>query len=110
MVSGPWAAVAAVLTASCLLGCQAQQDPSTDQHAGAWTMYADVDGDSSVQAFQSGPGFINVRFSDGSVYLYTDASAGPDDVSAMQQLAAAGDGLGSYIYRFARFDYAERIR
>lgn len=73
-----------------------------------WSTYADVDGDSGVSMYQSGPGYLWVQFDDGSQYLYTEASAGATDVARMQQLATAGDGLNAYINAYARYDYAAK--
>lgn len=85
-----------------LAGCSSDPDPvpqsvESESHEPQWRTYADVDGDSDVAAYRVGPGFIEVRFDDGSAYLYTDASAGEVNIVRMQQLAARGDGLGSFI-------------
>jgi hypothetical protein len=72
--------------------------------------YRDIDGDSGVAAYETGPDFIRVQFSTGAVYLYTHASAGVVAVAEMGRLAAAGDGLNSYINRHARRAYAARER
>jgi hypothetical protein len=72
--------------------------------------YLDIDHDSGVAAFDDGPGFIRVQFSDRSVYLYTDASAGSSNIAAMRRLAAAGDGLNAYINTHAKRLYARKER
>ena len=85
-----------------LSGCSSQVEPvqpsvSSESQESQWRAYADTDGDSSVRTYRVGPGFIEVGFKDGATYLYTDASAGAANIVRMKQLAAAGDGLGSYI-------------
>lgn len=85
-----------------LAGCSSDPEPVpqpvvSESQESQWRTYADVDGDSDVAAYRVGPGFIEVRFDDGSEYLYTDTSAGAANIVRMQQLAAQGDGLGSFI-------------
>lgn len=97
-----------------LSGCSGAHEPglptavaSAPQDA-SWHIYADPDGDSSVVEYRMGPGFIEVRFSDGSQYLYTDVSAGATNIARMQQLAAQGDGLGSFIQTNVYDRYASK--
>jgi hypothetical protein len=59
--------------------------------------YRDIDGDSGVTGYENGPDYIRVKFSDGSVYLYTHASAGSDNIEDMKRLAVAGEGLNAFI-------------
>lgn len=73
---------------------------------GDWRVYEDPDSDSSITHYRIRPGQIEVRFSDGSSYLYTFESAGADTVKEMQALALAGDGLNSYIQTYVRDHYA----
>lgn len=72
--------------------------------------YRDVDGDSGVVQYEIGPNFIRVRFSDGSIYLYTYASAGSENVERMKQLARAGDGLNAFINTYVLKKYARKER
>lgn len=72
--------------------------------------YLDIDHDSGIAAYDDGPGFIRVQFSDGSVYLYTDASAGSSNIAAMRRLAASGDGLNAYIITYVKRLYARKER
>jgi hypothetical protein len=59
--------------------------------------YRDVDGDSGVTAYEVGADFIRVEFRHNSVYLYTYESAGAANIEEMKKLAAAGDGLATFI-------------
>jgi len=47
--------------------------------------YKNLGGDSGVAAYENGPDFIRVQFSDGSVYLYTYASADAQNIEHMKQ-------------------------
>ncbi len=51
---------------------------------------------------------IRVRFRDGSVYTYTEASAGRQAIDDMERLAEAGAGLNAYINRHARHAWASK--
>lgn len=72
--------------------------------------YKNLGRDSGVVAFESGIDFIRVQFRDGSVYLYTDTSAGSDNIEHMKQLARRGKGLHSFINRKVRKAYAREER
>lgn len=72
--------------------------------------YRDIDGDSNVAAYEIGTDFIRVQFSEGSVYLYTNASAGSQSIEHMKNLARSGDGLNAYINRVVRKRYARQER
>jgi hypothetical protein len=73
-------------------------------------IYADVDRDSGVAAYESGIDFIRIQFSTGAVYLYTYDSAGQHNIEQMKRLAATGDGLNAFINRWVRKAYACRER
>jgi hypothetical protein len=70
--------------------------------------YANFSGRSNVVGYETGAGSIAVHFKDGSTYLYTDASAGADNIARMHTLAEAGQGLHSYINRYVRKGYASK--
>ena len=72
--------------------------------------YRNIGGDSGVAAYELGSEHIDIRFSDGSMYRYTNASAGASNIVTMKQLAASGDGLNSFINRRVRKSYAARLR
>lgn len=72
--------------------------------------YRNLSGRSGVRAYQLGLDAISVEFADGSVYLYTRASAGSAAIAHMQALAEAGRGLATYINRHVGERYAERLR
>lgn len=70
--------------------------------------YANTGGDSGVEAYEIGETYIDVKFSDGSCYRYSYASAGREHVEAMKQLAKRGEGLNSYIMRKCRQGYESK--
>ena len=72
--------------------------------------YKDVDRDSGIIAYDDGPGYILVGFRDGSIYEYTDASAGASNVATMKRLAAAGDGLNAFVNKHVRKAYSRKVQ
>lgn len=68
--------------------------------------YANLGGNSDVRAYEIFDDGIRVRFGDGSVYVYTDASAGAYNIECMKACAERGYGLNGYINRNCRFGYA----
>jgi len=72
--------------------------------------YKNLSGNSNVFGYEIGPGKITVQFGDGSVYLYTNQSAGAASINEMHRLARVGQGLNSYIGRVVKKGYAEIIR
>jgi len=72
--------------------------------------YLDLSGDSGVAGYEIGGDSITVLFKDGSVYLYTSASAGHANIETMKGLATSGDGLNAYINRNVKKNYAAKIR
>jgi hypothetical protein len=59
--------------------------------------YRNIAGNSGVRAYEIGPDFITIEFSDGAMYRYTYASAGEQIVERMKGLAQAGQGLNTFI-------------
>lgn len=72
--------------------------------------YRNLGGNSGVAAFETGSDYIRVQFSDGSIYLYTCASAGANNIEQMKRLAVAGDGLNAFINKNIRKLYAKKER
>nr|WP_215728721.1 hypothetical protein [Acinetobacter nosocomialis] len=65
--------------------------------------YLDLDGDSGVFAYEIGDTYIRVQFDRTfKIYTYSYRSAGVARVEDMKQLARNGDGLNSYIMRYAK--------
>ena len=72
--------------------------------------YKNLGGNSGVALYEIGQGTITVQFKDGSAYLYTSQSGGMDNLAEMQRLAVTGQGLNSFISRFVRKGYAQKLR
>lgn len=68
-------------------------------------IYKNLGGNSGVRAFSIGENYIDVQFSSGTVYRYSYKSAGIEKVEQMKILAMQGNGLNSYIMRYAKMDY-----
>lgn len=73
------------------------------------TPYKDINSDSGVMAYEIGEGSITVAFSKGGVYLYNAERPGLSQVVEMQRLAKNGDGLNTYINKFVRKNYADKL-
>lgn len=71
--------------------------------------YRNLDGHSGVTAYESGDGFIRIRFVNGETYEYTDEVTGRAHVANMQKLAQAGLGLATYVSRFVHDAYARKL-
>ncbi len=69
--------------------------------------YANLSGDSGVEAYQITAVSILVRFRDRpEPYEYRSTGrAGPEKVARMKALAEAGRGLATYISRYAHDDF-----
>lgn len=70
--------------------------------------YGNINGKSGILAYEAGPDFIRVQFRDNSVYLYTYASADPHSIEQMKSLAAAGEGLNTFINTNVKKAYARK--
>lgn len=73
------------------------------------TRYASLSGDSPIGNFNAGDDFIEVRFDDW-VYRYDYSRPGLMHVERMKKLAAAGEGLATYISTQVRDRYASKTR
>jgi len=68
--------------------------------------YTDINGDSGVLSYEIGHDYIIVKFKTRTVYTYTYDSAGKENVKTMKMLAKSGNGLNSFINKYARKLYA----
>ena len=71
--------------------------------------YGNRHGNSGIAAYEEGPDFIRIRFTSGSVYLYTYESAHAEDIEEMKELAREGEGLTRFI-NAVQPGYAKRER
>jgi hypothetical protein len=72
--------------------------------------YKNLSGDSEVAGYEVGIDSLTVHFHNGSVYLYSYEKPGRSDVEHMKKLAAAGQGLNSYINRVVQTNYATKLK
>ncbi len=68
-------------------------------------LYKNLGGNSNIHAFSIGTDFVDVQFNGGKIYRYSYYSAGKEKVEQMKRLAMQGQGLNSYIMRYAKYDY-----
>ena len=72
--------------------------------------YKNKSGKAGIISFEIGKSQINIQFADGSIYRYTDASCGAENIAQMKQLAGTGEGLTTFINQHVRKDFAEKLR
>jgi hypothetical protein len=70
--------------------------------------YRDIQGDSGVVAYETGPDYIRMTFKHGGTYVYDYASSGKFEVELMKGLADSGDGVATFISKFVKARYARR--
>ena len=71
--------------------------------------YKNLSGNSGGLAYEIGEDFIKVKFRDGGVYLYNYHRTGRDKVERMKELAEEGRGLSTFISRYVKERYAEKL-
>ena len=74
------------------------------------TRYKNLSGDSKVARYYIAKDALTVRFADCSVYIYTNQTADPANISKMKTLALAGKGLGTFIEANMKERFARKIR
>lgn len=72
--------------------------------------YKNLTGRSGVTNYYLGRNKVTVRFKDGSLYTYTNESAGPENIEQMKYLAKQGSGLNGYIVRHVYKNYSKKKR
>ncbi|OON60576.1 hypothetical protein B0920_16495 [Massilia sp. KIM] len=71
--------------------------------------YRNRSGESGVVAYDIGKDSITIQFSGGDRYLYTERSAGADNIARMRALAEDGRGLSTFISQHIRQRYARKL-
>ena len=71
--------------------------------------YKNLSRESGVVAYEIGRGSIIVKFINGEKYLYTDKSAGAQNIALMQKLAKDGAGLSTFISQHVHDRYARKL-
>ena len=72
--------------------------------------YKNLDGKSAVTSYVIEKDAMTIRFTDHRVFIYTNQSAGPANISKMKTLAIAGKGLGTFITANLKERFARKIR
>ena len=72
--------------------------------------YKNLSGDSTVAKFEIKKDAMTVRFTDHSVYRYTNQTADPANISKMKTLALAGKGLGTFIEANVKNRFLRKIK
>jgi hypothetical protein len=72
--------------------------------------YGNHSGRSGVAFFEDGPDFIKIQFAETAsvVYVYDHVIPGSIEVEQMKALAAAGQGLSTYISQHVRDRYRRK--
>jgi hypothetical protein len=70
--------------------------------------YANSGGDSAVIAYEIDGESISVEFKGRMVYVYDSVRPGASHVATMKRLAAAGQGLNSYIGKQVKSNFARK--
>jgi hypothetical protein len=68
--------------------------------------YKNLRGKSKVSEYQINTNSIIIRYKDNTVYLFTNESAGFENIEEMKRLALAGSGLYDFINRHVWNRYA----
>lgn len=71
--------------------------------------YKSIYGNSGISAYKYTKDGITIRFTDGSIYLYTYESTGLKSIEIMRELAKKGVGLTTYINQQVRDKYAAKM-
>jgi macrodomain Ter protein organizer (MatP/YcbG family) len=72
--------------------------------------YKTASHDTGVIAYETCKDSISIKFRDGSVYVYTNKSAGRAAVAEMKSLAKKGVGLTTFINQHVREHYEQKLR
>ncbi len=73
-------------------------------------LYKNLSGKSKVTRYAITKDSLKIRFADCSVYLYTNQSADPKNISQMKTLALAGKGLSTFIDTNLKDRFARKVR
>jgi hypothetical protein len=72
--------------------------------------YKNLSGKSTVSRYEALRDSINIEFTDGTAYRYTNQTAEPANISKMKELAVAGNGLGTFIKATIKDRFERKIR
>ena len=72
--------------------------------------YKNLSGNSTVAKYEIKKDAMTIRFTNHTVYRYTNQSADPANISKMKTLALAGKGLGTFIEANVKNRFLRKIR
>lgn len=72
--------------------------------------YKNLSGASKVARYEIQKDMVTIRFTDSSVYNYSNQSAGTANIDKMKTLAVAGKGLGTFIDANLKDLFMRKIR
>ena len=72
--------------------------------------YKNLSGDSKIARYHIAKDALTIRYTDCSVYLYTNQSTSPETINKMKTLALAGKGLGTFINAGVKHRFSRKIR
>lgn len=72
--------------------------------------YKNLGGSSSVAAYETAKDSMKIRYTTHSVYLYTNQSAGSENIRKMKILAEAGKGLSTFIDKNVKDRFSRKVR
>ena len=71
--------------------------------------YANLHGNSGIDAYELGEDHLVVKFKDGGAYLYDDELPGPLHLHQMKAKAVAGRGLNTYISQVIKKNFKRKL-
>lgn len=74
------------------------------------TKYKNLGGKSEVTNYKIDKDAVTVRFASCGEYIYSNQSAGSENVKQMKTLALAGKGLCTFIDKTVKQLYARKVR
>jgi len=72
--------------------------------------YKNLGGNSSVATYEIAKDSMKIGFTSHSVYLYTNQSAGSENIRKMKTLAEAGKGLSTFIDKNVKKRFSRKVR
>ena len=72
--------------------------------------YKNLSGKSTVKRYEIEKDAMNIIFTNGTAYRYTNQSADPANISKMKTLAESGKGLGTFIDANLKDRFLRKIR
>lgn len=82
----------------------------TPKRPSQYLRYKNLSGKSTVARYELRKDSVAIRFTDHSVYIYTNQTADPENISKMKTLANAGKGLGTFIEANLKDRFLRRVR